>query len=218
MQYKENYDKNVLKYNTLENIKKNISYIKDNSTYVKGEHPNLKDEIEKFNNLKLNFESESEIREYSIKFAQIKEEISLKIKEEKKRKLEREKERRREREKERERNESYNSYANYNNYSNSSYAGSSSNNDDGKKVYLKLCQDCKNNCVGCGSKRKIDAGGAGVSKGFGQHKKCQNNSCYICGKSNSSVCERDSTHLCKACYHSNKFDISKCLDCHKSFK
>ena len=55
LQYKDNYDKNVANYKTLENIKKDISYIKDNSSYIKAEHPNLKEEIEKFNNLKLSF-------------------------------------------------------------------------------------------------------------------------------------------------------------------
>lgn len=215
IQYKENYDKNVLNYNKLENIKTDIKYIENNSSHINAQYPDLKEEIEKFRNLKLNYEFELEIIEYNNKFTKIKDEILLKIKEKKEKEKERRKERERERRREKELNENYNNYTNYNNYSSSNNFSSSYSNDDNKKVYLKLCQDCKNKCIGC--RRKIE-GGVGCSKGFGNHKKCQISSCLICGKSNSTVRERDSTYLCKPCYHSNKFDVSKCIDCHKSFK
>lgn len=83
-----------------------------------------------------------------------------------------------------------------------------------KKAYLKLCQDCKNKCVGCYCKA---TGNVGASKGFGMHKKCQTSSCYICGKK-SNVQERSNSYLCKSCYRSNKYDASKCRNCGKQFK
>ena len=100
-----------------------------------------------------------------------------------------------------------------NSYSSSSKSNYSSNNNGNKKVYLKLCQNCKNKCISCGSNT---SGSAGASKGFGVHSNCQSSGCFLCGKSNSTVQERGSSYLCKSCYNSHKFDVSKCCDCHKS--
>ena len=100
-----------------------------------------------------------------------------------------------------------------NSYSSSSRSNYSSNNNGSKKVYLKLCQNCKNKCISCGSNT---SGSVGASKGFRVHSNCQSSACFLCGKSNSTVQERGSSYLCKSCYNSHKFDVSKCCDCHKS--
>lgn len=195
-EYKEEmemYEKNEKK---LENVQKNLNYIEGKSSYLKSDE---KKEIEEFKKLNVKFSSSSEtIEKYENIFKSIKERIKDEIKEEKRQ----------------DRAEKYSSnISNYSsNYSSYSYRGTNDNGN--KKIYVKLCQDCKNKCVSCRSKI---SGGPGASKGLGLHSKCQTSSCYLCGKSNSTVHERNTSYLCKSCYKSNKFDVSKCLDCHKSF-
>ena len=85
--------------------------------------------------------------------------------------------------------ENYNYSSSSKNYSSSSdnNTSSASKNNDMKKAYLCICQNCKNSCVAC--QRKIKSTEIGASKAFGLHIKCKGSSCYICGKSNSNVKE-----------------------------
>ena len=128
-----------------------------------------------------------------------------------KRKKEREK-REREREEEREERQNYNNYSNKSDYSSSS---SSNKNTDFKKSLVILCDHCKNKCLYC--KKELKGIDIGKGSAFGLHRKCQTNSCYICGKSRDTK-ERQVSYLCKSCYSSRKADNTKCLDCQKTYR
>jgi len=186
-----------------------IKYIEENSSYLSSEEysevkPTIQDYRE-YKKIYLNVWKEEKLRYYRnivVKFNNL---IYNRIKE-------KEKEENNDDEDEDEERPRRN-----NNYSSSSYNNSSSSrNNDMKKAYVSLCQNCKNSCVGC--QRKIKNTEIGATKAFGLHIKCKGSSCYICGKSNSTVREKNSSYLCKSCYRSNKYDLTKCLSCKKSFK
>ena len=201
--YQKKYEENKDKIKMLHQIKHDNDYIHKNLTFISLDFYEKKlDEYEKLN-LDCNTDYYT-IKQYENLFKEEKQKVINNIKKHKKMEKEEEEE---ERSLERKNYSSYNSSSNYS-------SSSSSRNDDMKKVYVKLCQNCKNSCVGCQTKI---SGTPGVARGFGLHKNCQSNSCYICGKS-SNVQERNTSHLCKSCYHSNKFDVAKCLDCKKQFK
>ena len=201
--YQNKYEENKDKIKMLHQIKHDNDYIYKNSNFKSLDFYEKKlDEYEKLN-LDCNTDFYT-IQKYENLFKEEKQKVINNIKEHKKKEKEEEEER-----------ENYSSYNSSPNYSSSNYSSSSSSrNDDMKKAYVKLCQNCKNSCVGCQTKI---VGTPGVTRGFGLHKSCQSSSCYICGKS-SNVQERNTSHLCKSCYHSNKFDVAKCLDCKKQFK
>ena len=196
--YKVYYNEFKIKCDFLGNVNKIISYIEKNDSYISDD--DVKD-VKDFKNLTFDCLSEdlsiSTILDYEKKFTKIKEKIEY----------------------QKNKNRKKNSYNNYNSYNNSSYNSGSSNNsgsskkDDRKKYNLNICQNCKNTCIGCSNKLK---GGEGIGKGFHIHKNCQTSSCYFCGKT-SNVKERETVYLCKSCYHSNKFDVSLCIECHQSF-
>ena len=144
------------------------------------------------------------LEEFDEKYKVFKKEL-LRIEREREREEEEERERIRaeQRREQREREQ-----ANASNNSKSNNTNSSSSNDM-KKAYVKLCQNCKNLCIGCRSSQTK------YSKGFGWHKKCQGNNCYLCGK---SAQERGTSYLCKSCYDSHKYDVAKCLSCRGGFK
>ena len=198
-EYKKDYEVVEKKDKILENINKMLKYIEGKSFYLDDYDKGI---IEEFKKLNLTLKSELEtLEQYENKFKRIKKSIINEI------------ERRKNEENDDDDNDDSNNN-NYSSYSSSNNYNNSNKGNDKKKVYLKLCQNCKNKCVGC---KSSISGGKGASKGFGIHSKCQTSSCYICGKSNSTVHERNTSYLCKSCYSSNKFDVSKCFDCHKSF-
>ena len=187
-----------------------IKYIDENSSYLSSdEYTDVKKHIQDYREYKkiyFNVWSEEKLGDYRGKIVRVNNLIYHRIKEKKKEEEEEEEE------------PNYNYSSSSNNYSSSRSNNSSSNNrnNDMKKSYVNLCQNCKNSCVGC--QRNIKSTEIGASKSFGLHNKCKGSSCYICGKSNSTVKERNSSYLCKSCYRSNKYDQTKCLSCKKSFK
>ena len=193
----------------LQSSDSSIKYIEENSSYLSSEEysevkPTIQDYRE-YKKIYLNVWKEEKLRYYRnivVKFNNL---IYNRIKEKEKEENNDDEDEDEERPR---RNNNYSS-------SSSNYSSSSTNNDM-KKAYVSLCQNCKNSCVGC--QRKIKSTEIGASKAFGLHIKCKGSSCYICGKSNSTVKERNSSYLCKSCYRSNKYDLTKCLSCKKSFK
>ena len=103
------------------------------------------------------------LEEFDEKYKVFKKEL-IRIEREKKREEEEEMERMRE-ERRREQRERERENASNNNSKSNNTSSSSSN--DMKKAYVKLCQYCKNLCIGCRSSQTK------YSKGFGLHKKCQ---------------------------------------------
>ena len=211
------YDIELYKYQLIEDAEYYIKNIEENGSYLSSEeYSEAKKHIQEFKDYKAiysNVWDTDKLSHYKYKFRRLKDLISDRIEKEK------EKEENNDDEDEDEerprRNNNYSSSSS--NYSNSSYNNSSSSrNNDMKKAYVSLCQNCKNSCVGC--QRKIKNTEIGASKAFGLHNKCKGSSCYICGKSNSTVREKNSSYLCKSCYRSNKYDPTKCLSCKKSFK
>ena len=163
LEYKNNYEENCKKIEKYEAVLKAAELIKNNYRRISNEYPNILNEIKDFK--KEDFTSEY-LTAYEKKFIRIKNEIQVELNKEeeerkrkaRERKLERERERRERERERREREEeddddeekpSYNkNYSSSSNYR-SNYSSSSSSNNDMKKAYLKLCQDCKNKCVGC---------------------------------------------------------------------
>ena len=218
--YKE-YDKKRNKLVDIDNIIFNADdhskYIEKNSSYLSSEeYSEAKKRIQEYKDYKqnyLNVWDEEKLKNYKEPLLNFRNLIHERITEK-----EKAEEEAREEEERARRRENYNYSNSSKNYSSSSSNSSStaSKNNDMKKAYVCLCQNCKNSCVGC--QRKIKNTEIGVSKAFGLHIKCKGGSCYICGKSNSTVKERNSSYLCKSCYHSNKYDPTKCLSCKKSYK
>ena len=205
-EYEEIYNKYIKNYKNLAKIWANESKIYlDYLDYFENKDE-IKKDIEKFDSLNLSAASDlstSEVEYYATKFEKL-------AKQGKKLKLE---EKRKSRKNEEDRG-NYNNNNNYNSSSSNSYS-SSSNNFDLKKNSVKLCQDCKNNCLYC---KKVKKGAdTFVGRSFGYHTKCKSNSCYICGKS-SNVSERSNSYLCKSCFNSTKLDVAKCICCKGSFK
>ena len=218
--YKE-YDKKRNKLVDIDNIIFNADdhskYIEKNSSYLSSEeYSEAKKRIQEYKDYKqnyLNVWDEEKLKNYKEPLLNFRNLIHERITEK-----EKAEEEAREEEERARRRENYNYSNSSKNYSSSSSNSSStaSKNNDMKKAYVCLCQNCKNSCVGC--QRKIKNTEIGVSKAFGLHIKCKGGSCYICGKSNSTVKERNSSYLCKSCYRSNKYDPTKCLSCKKSYK
>ena len=201
-EYEEDFDKYIANYKRLDKIKSNILYIRKHieEDYSDSDKDQVEEDIKTFNEKNLN--AKSNLNPYD-KYEKEFERVSKQIKKERARKRREERENR-----------------NYNSNSRSNYSSSSaSNNSDLKKCFVKLCQKCKNSCVDC--KKVIKGGEIHTGKPFGLHKKCQINSCYICGTSKNSdhVCERQVSYLCKSCYNAfPNLDWTKCISCHKHFK
>ena len=95
-----------------------------------------------------------------------------------------------------------------------------SRNNELKKVYVKLCTSCycDSKCLGCGVKLSgaHNISNKGSYLGYALHAKCQTSTCFVCRKKNGE--ERSSTHLCKSCYQSGKYNVYKCIWCGGDFK
>ena len=208
-----NYESYEDKYYKIEDQRKILNRIRANKNKVSNySHFTLSDE-NKISDLNKEYEKAHLTAETDMK---ILEEFDEKYKVFKKELLRIEREREREEEEERERiraeqrrEQRERERANASNNNSRSNNTSSSSSNDMKKAYIKLCQNCKNLCIGCRSSQKK------YSKGFGFHKKCQANNCYLCGK---SAQERGTSYLCKSCYDSHKYDVAKCLSCRGGFK
>ena len=212
-EYKLNEKKQMIEPK-IDEINKIVKYIEKNnfitneiySSYSNNWVNNLKEYEEK---IKYPVEEIDikDLKKYEELFKGYKEQI---IQEKQRKKREEREERERQREEEEEEKQNYNNYS-----SKSNYSCSSSSNTDFKKSYVILCNYCKNKCVYC--KKELKGTDIGKGSAFGLHRKCQTNSCYICGKSRDTK-ERQVSYLCKSCYGSRKADNTKCLDCQKSFK
>ena len=208
-----NYESYEDKYYKIEDQRKILNRIRANKNKVSNySHFTLSDE-NKISDLNKEYEKAHLTAETDMK---ILEEFDEKYKVFKKELLRIEREREREEEEERERiraeqrrEQRERERANASNNNSRSNNTSSSSSNDMKKAYIKLCQNCKNLCIGCRSSQTK------YSKGFGWHKKCQGNNCYLCGK---SAQERGTSYLCKSCYDSHKYDVAKCLSCRGGFK
>ena len=209
--YENKYDEYHKTYEILIEIQNLLSYIKKNIFYLdlEGMHHRYEEQRNEYNKLNItNFDTpvdQETLLSIKEKCAELKK-IMIKSKKEYKAWKETE-----ERE---ESNEENHHYTSYNTDSGISSSNNNSSNSDLKKKLVRLCQNCKNKCIACGTQIK---GGNAVSKGFGLHEKCQTSSCYSCG-STSNTNERQSSYLCKPCYNSHKYDVAYCLNCHKSFK
>ena len=209
----ENYESYEDKYYKIEDQRKILNRIRANKNKVSNySHFTLSDE-NKISDLNKEYEKAHLTAETDMK---ILEEFDEKYKVFKKELLRIEREREREEEEERERiraeqrrEQRERERANASNNNSRSNNTNSSSSNDMKKAYVKLCQNCKNLCIGCRSSQTK------YSKGFGWHKKCQGNNCYLCGK---SAQERGTSYLCKSCYDSHKYDVAKCLSCRGGFK
>ena len=208
-----NYESYEDKYYKIEDQRKILNRIRANKNKVSNySHFTLDDENKIFN---LNKEYEKAhltaetdmktLEEFDEKYKVFKKEL-IRIEREKKREEEEEMERIRAEQRREQRERERENASNNNSKSNNT---SSSSSNDMKKAYVKLCQYCKNLCIGCRSSQTK------YSKGFGYHKKCQGNNCYLCGK---SAQERVTSYLCKSCYDSHKYDVAKCLSCRGGFK
>ena len=209
----ENYESYEDKYYKIEDQRKILNRIRANKNKVSNySHFTLDDENKIFD---LNKEYEKAhltaetdmktLEEFDEKYKVFKKEL-IRIEREKKREEEEEMERIRAEQRREQRERERENASNNNSKSNNT---SSSSSNDMKKAYVKLCQYCKNLCIGCRSSQTK------YSKGFGYHKKCQGNNCYLCGK---SAQERGTSYLCKSCYDSHKYDVAKCLSCRGGFK
>ncbi len=165
---------------------------------------NVKREIKLRRNLALKFINDLE---YSAFF-----EIKLHEKiEEYEDKFEKIKQKRKERELEMEEYIEENKYHQNNNNGNQKKI----DNEQNKKIKLKVCFRCSKTCIAC--KRKINKGG---SRPAYAHKKCYNsNYCVICGSKNAL--QDTNLNICIDCYKNSfgkSVKYSNCFYCKGSFK